>query len=117
MAEVRVVYVFDEADGFSGGFHFGSEFFVDVGEFVEREDGFFDGVSFHAGFYFEVGELVCSEHYFGGDVDVGDFVCLGDEGDGARGAGVGFDDIDLFVFDYELDVEQAADIEGAGDLV
>lgn len=44
--EVWITQVFDEADGFAGALHFGSEFFVYAGEFIETENRLFDGVTF-----------------------------------------------------------------------
>src|SRR5687768_14809813 len=58
VAEVGVVEVFDEADGFAGAFHFGAELAADAREFVEAENGFFDGETDEALVVGEVADFV-----------------------------------------------------------
>ncbi len=71
----------------------------------------------------ELAELA-ADHQAGGDFRQGDAGGFGDEGDGARGARVDFDYVDLgagattirrsIPGNSELDVHQADDFEGAG---
>ena len=105
-----------DAHHFAGGLHLGSEDGVDAGEAGPREDGFFDGVVRRDDFFGEahVDELF-AHHDFGGEFGEGDADRFGDEGDGAAGAGVDFDDVEFFVLDGELDVHEAADFEFDGE--
>ena len=55
-------------------------------------------------------------HDFGGELGERDADGLADEGDGARGARIDLEDVDDFVLHGELDVHEAADVEGLGHL-
>ena len=55
-----------------------------------------------------------SRHQAGGDGGNRAVGGLGNEGHGARGARVHFDQVDVFAFDRELDVHQADDVESEG---
>ena len=123
--------VVGEAHDFAGGFHFRGEEGVEGGavgaaEPVEGEDGFFHGdggvegqgaavvVGGDESFGFELGDGGAGHDAGGGfgEVDAGGF---GDEGDGAGGAGVGFDDVEDVVFEGELDVHEAVDADAVGE--
>ncbi len=66
---------------------------------------FFGDAQFFEGF---------AHHDFGGNFGPRDAGGFGDERDGARGARVDFKDVDLAIFDRELDVHQADDFEFFG---
>src|SRR5581483_6103565 len=97
-----------------GGFHLGAEDRIDAGEAREGEDGFLDGdVGGNAlGGEAEFAELAAG-HHESGELGEGHADGLADEGDGAGGARVDFEDIDFAVEDGELDVDKADDAEFA----
>ena len=101
---------------FAGGFHFRSEHDVDAGKASPREDGFFYAEAGWHGFFgeAEVDELF-ADHDLGGELGEGNADGLGNEGHGAGGAWVDFDDVEFVVFDGELDVHEAADFEFLGE--
>ena len=104
---------------FAGRFHFGAEQDVGAAEFREGEDGFLErvvgGDDFLREVDFGIGQLLPG-HDHGGVLGERAADGLADEGDGARGARVDFEDVDDLVLDGELDVHQAADVEGLGHL-
>ena len=119
-----------DAHDFPGAFHLGAEDDVHAGELAEWEDGFFDAVMRGDDFFGEAevlegGELVFGDahgshafdgHDLGGELGQGDADGFADEGGGAGGAWVDFDDIQVVAFDSELHVHEAADVEGFGEL-
>ncbi len=107
-----------DAHDFAGAFHFGAEDDVDAEEFAEGEDGFFDAVMGGDDFFGEA-ELFegFAGHDLGGEFGERDADGFADEGRGAGGAGVDFDDVEVVAFDGELHVHQAADVEGFGELL
>ena len=98
---------------FAGGLHLRSENDVDPREAAEGKDGLLDAVVLRMDFGGEakIGEFFAG-HDLGGEFGKRDADGLGDEGDGAGGARVDLDDEELVVFDCELDVHQAADLQG-----
>ncbi len=58
----------------------------------------------------EGGELLAG-HDAGGDLGDGHADHLGDEGHGARGARIHFEDVDYIILDGELHIHQADDVQ------
>ncbi len=115
----RVIGV--EAHDFAGRAHFRAEQRIDAGEAGEREDGFLDRdvlerarVGLLAIAATALVELFAS-HDAGGDLGDRRADGLGDEGHGARGRAIDFEDVDRAVLDRELDVHQAADVQRLGE--
>ena len=106
-----------DAHDFAGALHFGAEDDVHAGELAEGEDGFFDAVMLRNDFFGEAEFFQgLASHDFGGEFGQWDADGFADEGRGAAGAGVDFDDIQVVTFDGELHVHQAAHVEGFGEL-
>src|SRR5690606_20572521 len=111
LAEKRIVQVFDKADCLAGRLHFGTQFLIDFGELVEGKHGFLNGKSFQFALDLEILQLICAQHYFGGDVDKGHIVGLGNEWHSPGSPRICFDHVDLFVFNGELDIQQTAYVQ------
>ena len=45
LPEIRISQIFDKSDGFSGGFHFRSQFLIHTGKFIKTEYRFFNRIS------------------------------------------------------------------------
>ena len=52
--EIRIPQVADKSDGLPGGFHFGPQGFVHVGEFVKRKNRLLDGPTLQGIFHAEI---------------------------------------------------------------
>ncbi len=106
-----------DAHDFAGALHLGAEDDVHAGELAEGEDGFFDAVMLGDDFFGETEFLQgLAGHDLGGELWQRDADGFADEGRGAGGAGVDFDDVEVVAFDGELHVHQAAHVEGLGEL-
>ena len=92
----------------AGRFHLWPESDVDPGEADEGKDRFFHAVMLGHDF-FRKAELLerLAGHDLGGEFCQRHADGLADKRDRPRGARVDFQDIDVFVFDRELDVHQA----------
>ena len=99
----------------SGGFHLGSQHRIDAVEAVEREDRFLDGdvIDFDFSLDAQFQELF-ADHHLGGHLGPGDPCRLADKGNGSRGPGIDFKDIDDVVLDRILNVHQADHVEFPG---
>jgi len=110
------------------GLHLRAEHCIDAAELGPGEDGRFDVVVGSGWQIVAGGELLGKQfaelaagHEAGGHLGEGNAGCLGDVRHGARGAGVYFDDVDMVVavsvaLDGELQIDQADDFEGEGQL-
>ena len=105
-----------DAHDLAGGFHLRAEDDVDPGEAREREDRFLDRDMFSlAGGQVEVGELFAS-HHAGRNFRHRHAGGFGDEGHGAAGPRIDFQQKDMAVLNRELNVHQADDVETLGQL-
>ena len=111
-AEAKVgVYAHD----FAGGFHFGTEYGVNAGKFVEGQDGFFDGDVIDGHFPGKALFFECaSDHGARGDFGQGHANGFADKGHCARCSGVDFNNKYVFALNGKLNVHEANDVECSG---
>src|SRR5690606_26961349 len=115
LAEPGISKIFDEADGLSRTFHFRPQFFVHMREFIEAEHRLFDREPFKVFLHFVIGEFFLPNHDFGGYIEIGYPVSLGNERGSPGGPGIGFDYVYLSIFDGELDVYRSLHIQMESD--
>ena len=105
-----------EAHDFASRTHFRPEQNIDTGEAVEGEHSFFHRHMIELlRLQFEIRNLLARHHP---RRDLGHRFAnhLGNEGHGARGAWIDFEDIDNIILHRELHIHQAHDLEGEGEL-
>ena len=102
VTEERILQVFNEADGLTGRFHFRTELLCSRSGIFQRRTPVPDGVSVQLLVEAEVFQLVRTQHHFGGNVQIGNLISLGDERRGTTGTRIRFDHIHLLILHCEL---------------
>ena len=113
--EERLFERFADAEHFARRLHFGAELRVDVVELFKAENGHLDGdvrrIGIEPRAVAEVAQAG-ADHDLGGKLHHGNARHLGDIRDGARCAGVDFDDVELVLVDEVLDVDEPLGLQG-----
>src|SRR5688500_17478744 len=115
--KIIVHKIIDEIDGFTCGFHFGTQLLIYVGRFVKREHWFLDGISLLRRIKSKVFGLFLSQHRLGRIVNIWLIVGFANKRYCSRSAWVRFYDINFVMLDCKLNVDQTHRLKRKRDLM